>query len=69
MIAIVNVTPEPKPTGPHTYEVRINRHAVVRFEHAREEGLARCLRRAAEAVEADSLQTLAHMLIVDTEQA
>lgn len=63
MIAIVNITPHPQATGPHTYEVRINSHVVAQFEHAREDGLVLCLRRAADAVEDERLQTLASMVI------
>lgn len=51
MIAIVNVTKDPKPTGVHTYELRINREVITTFTHRREEGLARCLQRAALAAE------------------
>ncbi len=51
MIAIVNVSPVPQETGPHLYEVRINRRVVATFVHKREKGLAACLRKAARAVE------------------
>lgn len=51
MIAIVNVTKDPKPTGEHTYELRINREVITTFTHRREEGLSRCLQRAALAAE------------------
>lgn len=51
MIAIVNVTKDPKPTGIHTYEVRINYDVIATFKHRREEGLSRCLQKAALAVE------------------
>ena len=54
MIAIVNITPqaefEEDPFGTHLYEVRINRIPKARFSHTRGEGLAVCLRRAADAV-------------------
>ena len=49
MIAIVNITPEPKPTGPHTYSLRINRQEVCQFTHQREKSLAECLRAASDA--------------------
>jgi hypothetical protein len=51
MIAIVNVTERPAETGPHDYEVRINRQVITRFQHRREDGLAKCLRLAADAVD------------------
>ena len=51
MIAIVNVTKHDKPTGIHTYEVWINRDLIATFKHRREEGLSRCLQKAALAVE------------------
>ena len=55
-IIITNVSKHGHLGGTHQYEVRINLGPVIaRFEHVREEGLAVCLRRAAEAVErADS---------------
>lgn len=52
MIAIVNVSTHDDPCGVHEYEVRINREVITRFEHVREDGLAVCLRKAADAVEA-----------------
>lgn len=51
MIAIVNVDKNPRKTGLHTYEVRINHDVICRFTHKREDGLATCLRLASEAVE------------------
>jgi hypothetical protein len=50
MIAIVNVSTHNNPTGPHRYEVRINREVIARFAHNREDGLTRCLEKAAAAV-------------------
>ena len=50
MIAIVNIGPS-TPSGVHEYEVRINTEMIARFWHDRENGLAVCLRRAADAVE------------------
>lgn len=50
MIQIVNVTPNPQPTGLHTYEVRINGKVITTFEHYREDDLSTCLERAARAV-------------------
>ena len=50
MIAIINNGVNPEPTGVHTYTVQINHKVITTFNHLREEGLARCLERAAEAV-------------------
>ena len=36
--------------GMADYEVRINQKLIVRFRHKRGDGLAECLRRAADAV-------------------
>lgn len=51
MIAIVNVSAVQSPIGWHEYELRINTRVVARFRHKREEGLTKCLERAAEAAE------------------
>lgn len=51
MIAIVNVSKEPKAIGWQDYEVRINAQVVATFRHKREEGLTKCLQEAAKAVE------------------
>ena len=51
MIAIVNVSTHNSPIGWHKYELRINAKVIARFRHKREEGLTKCLERAAEAAE------------------
>jgi len=52
MIAIVNVSPPGTHPGDfHTYELKINRRVITRFQHRRLDGLAQCLRAAADAVE------------------
>jgi len=52
VIAIVNITPEGEPVdGWNEYQVRINRNVITHFRHRRSEGLATCLRKAADAVE------------------
>ncbi len=51
MIAIVNVSENPSPFGVHDYELRINREAVAKFQHKREDGLTVCLQKAAAAAE------------------
>lgn len=52
MIAIVNIEEHARPTGLHLHEVRINQQVICTFQHWREESLATCLRKAAEAVDA-----------------
>ncbi len=54
MIAITNISPPGTPRdAAHSYTVQINNGPVLaRFQHIRSYGLAACLRRAAEAVEA-----------------
>lgn len=64
MIAIVNMGPQTDdPGGERTYEVRINGRVICTFRHYRREGLAECLRRAAEAVETKDINDFcaAHM--------
>ena len=52
MIEIVNCGPHSEsPWGIRNYEVRINQKVVAEFQHKREDGLAKCLIRAAMAVE------------------
>ena len=51
MIAIVNVSTNNSPIGWHKYELRINAKVIASFRHKREEGLTKCLERAAEAAE------------------
>jgi hypothetical protein len=38
-------------TGLNKYQVRINQKVIAEFEHTRSDGLATCLRMAADAVE------------------
>lgn len=58
MIAIVNIEKDVKSDGPHLYEVRINFDPKARFYHNREDDLATCLRKAADAVEKEKLSGL-----------
>jgi hypothetical protein len=51
MIAIVNISTHSSSTGWHEYELRINAKVIAQFRHKREEGLTKCLERAAEAAE------------------
>lgn len=48
-IIIQNIS-ERGSVGEQTYELRINEQTIVRFTHQREQGLAICLWRAADAV-------------------
>ena len=52
MIAIINIDPDLRQTGPHLYEVRINREVVATFVHNREDDLFALFERAAHAVSA-----------------
>jgi len=51
VIAIVNDGTNRGTTGVHGYKVQINDRVICTFEHLREDGLAECLRKAAQAVE------------------
>lgn len=52
-IIIHNITTSHKPTGINNYEVLINRKHICFFDHDRSfDGLAECLRDAADAVDA-----------------
>jgi hypothetical protein len=51
MIAIVNVDSNPRKTGIHLYEVRINTKVICQFTHKRENSLDILLKLAAVAVE------------------
>ena len=63
-IIIQNISPEGAPvTGPNRYRVRINQTVICEFEHDRQvNGLAQCLRDAADAVEASRNRRLAEMM-------
>lgn len=50
-IIITNVSKHDDLAGLNDYVVRINQREVGRFQHIRKEGLAACLRRAADAVD------------------
>ena len=53
MITIVNTGPHDleDSLGVRTYEIRINRDVVCKFEHKRSDGLGICLLKASQAVE------------------
>ena len=62
MIAIVNVYTHNSPFGWHEYELRINTKVIATFRHKREEGLTKCLERAAEAAEKAKLMEFKSMI-------
>ena len=49
MIAIVNVDTIPRSSGPHIYELRINKEVIATFTHNREDSLEKCLQLASQA--------------------
>lgn len=52
-VVITNVSEHDDAEGVNSYVVRINHQpAIARFDHVRSEGLAVCLRKAADAVDA-----------------
>ena len=50
-VIITNVSKHDDVAGPNDYVLRINYREIARFSHIRNQGLAECLRRAAEAAE------------------
>lgn len=50
-IIIENITDVPTSKGSNKYRIRVNQKVIAEFYHTREEGIAECLRRAAEACE------------------
>lgn len=64
MIAVVNVSDDDAPmTGPNKYEVRINSTVICSFDHDRQhDGLAQCLRDAADAVDTQRALKMAEFL-------
>lgn len=69
-IIIQNISPEGAPlTGTNKYRVRINQTVICEFEHDRQvNGLAKCLRDAADAVELSRSATLIEMLLDTTQR-
>lgn len=68
-VVIENLSPPETPDDqPHQYRLRINRNEVVQFRHRRDEGLAECLRRAADAVDAAGEGSEVFALIVERER-
>jgi len=51
-IIITNDGTNPRSHGDHRYTVHINQQVITQFVHRRQEGLAACLRKAADAVAA-----------------
>jgi hypothetical protein len=50
-IIIENITDVPTSQGSNQYRIRVNQKVIAEFSHMREQGIAECLRRAAEACE------------------
>lgn len=63
MIAIVNVSTHEDNYGLNQYELRINSRVIAKFDHVRSEGLAVCLRKAAEAAERAHLDEVSKRLM------
>ena len=63
MVAIVNVSNGPDLTGVQEYEVRINSKVICKFTHVRENGLAECLRKAADAVDNNTREIYLKMML------
>jgi len=57
MIAIINQGNK-NSAGETRYKLQINSEIIVEFWHRREDGLATCLRKAADAVDANRRETL-----------
>jgi len=66
MIAIVNITPNPKPFGVHRYSVRINQEEIFQFDHKREDDLATCLSRASMAAERKKWEDIEKILLTES---
>lgn len=62
-IVIKNVSAQPAITGANDYVLRINSTVIANFKHNREDSLAVCLRRAADAAEIARAAEIA--LIID----
>ena len=48
--------------GVCTYQLRINQKVIAEFEHSRPDGLAVCLRKAADAAEQDEREGLQQVI-------
>ena len=62
-IIIQNISKHARPTGLHTYELRINREVIATFKHKREDGLAVCLQKASDAVNRAKALEIARVLM------
>ena len=70
-IVIVNITKNPKPSGEHLYEVRINQKPLFKFKHERSEPLSICFSQAAKAAlvyECDQLISICEEMEKQCEQ-
>lgn len=61
MIAIVNVDPNPRKSGEHVYEIRINSKVITTFTHEREEPLHVCLEKASQAAKLHRYELLSSL--------
>lgn len=62
MIAIINDGTNPNSNGLHHYRVQINDTLICEFDHVREDGLAECLRKAANAVDEEREKFISELI-------
>lgn len=62
MIKIFNISKDPNQKGKQQYVLMINRTEITTFEHKYEDGLAACLRAAADAAEAAKSSTIIDLI-------
>jgi len=68
MIAIINVSKKYSKTNWQKYQVKINKKNICEFKHKASDGLAICLKKAADAVSEYQLYGRSfHSLIIDDE--
>lgn len=68
-LIITNVSKHDDLAGTNDYELRINTTVLVCFKHTRSDGLAACLRAAADAYEADPDEGYERHLLADLGRA
>lgn len=66
MIVIVNIDENPRDTGKHLYSLRVagkeSQRELCQFTHYRENGIVRCLERAAEAYKEKQMQDIVNFV-------
>lgn len=62
MIKIINISKNPQRGGRNQYALMINNTEIAEFEHVYEEGLAGCLRKAADAAEQIQLSEISDLM-------